>query len=256
MSREIDFSDLITHRGAWRNAIEIARDQAEVRAPDIDDRAYWEQELLVFDRTLGILDRTAYVDESLTPENNLDRFFDVVSDKRILLSSGGIRRDAMFTMPVLFTNEECVYELLSDFTGAVSHGGLMEYISRGHCTNEVGTSRQCDAKIVDRIVQAFIDVDKEIAMLITAMTSDARHHAPHIHVYSDLKKDDLRANTFGRWQARFDENQERIAAFVVSCINGIDPECDLLEQVDVRPDFDPGQSHSARWAEENKSSLG
>lgn len=256
MSGEIDFSDLITHRAAWRHALEIARDNAEVRAPDIDDRAYWERELRVFDRTIGTLDRTAVVDHAVAAEHNLDHFFDIVSDKKNLLDSGGIPRDAMFTMSV-FTNAEVAYDLLSDFTGAVgSGGGLMEYISRGHCTNEVGRSRQSDAQIVDRIVQAFVDVDKEMAMLITGMTSDARHHAPHMHVYSDLKKQDLRANTFGRWQVLYEDNEERIAAFVVSCMDGIDPECDPRVQVEVRPGFDAGRSYSARWAEENKSTLG
>jgi hypothetical protein len=255
MSGEIDFNDLITHRAAWRHALEIARDNAEVRDPDIDDRAYWEHEIQVFDRTIGTLDRTAVVDPSIPPERNLDHFFDVVSDKMNLVSSGGILRASMFTMPV-FTNAECVYELLSDFTGAVGSGGLMEYISRGHCTNEVGISRQSDAMIVDRIVHAFFDVDREMATLITAMTSDARHHAPHMHVYSDLKKQDLRYNTFCRWQVQYEENEERIAAFVVSCMDGVDPECDLRVQVDVRSGFDAEQSHSAQWAAENKATLG
>jgi hypothetical protein len=120
----------------------------------------------------------------------------------------------------------------------------------------VGATGLSDATIVDGIVWAFTHVDEEMAKLITAMTSDARHHAPHIHVYSDLKKEDLVANTFGRWQSRFDVNAERIAAFIVSCMDGIDPECDLLKEVAVRPGFDAGRSHSARWAEENASTLG
>ncbi len=255
MSGDIDFNDLITHRASWRNALVIARDHAEVRDPDINDKAYWEHEIRAFDRTLGVLDRTAVVDAAAEPETNLDHFFDIVADKKILLASGGIPRDAMFTMPV-FTNAECVYDLLSDFHGAAGNGGIMEYIRRGHVTNTVGTSGRSDADIVNEVVWAFSAVDVKMAKLITAMISDARHHAPHMHVYSDLKKQDLAANTFGRWQPHYDESAERITAFIVSCMDGIDPECDLLKDIAVRPDFDVARSHSARWAQENKSTLG
>jgi len=48
--------NVITHRNAWRKALEIARDVAVTRSPvpeddGPDDRAYWEHELAAFDRT-------------------------------------------------------------------------------------------------------------------------------------------------------------------------------------------------------------
>lgn len=42
--------DFETHRSAWREALEIAREQAAVSAPDVDDKAYWTHELAAFDR--------------------------------------------------------------------------------------------------------------------------------------------------------------------------------------------------------------
>ncbi|MCA8228231.1 hypothetical protein [Burkholderia vietnamiensis] len=42
-----------THHAAWHKALGIARDQAIVRAPDVDDKAYWEHELRAFDRAFA-----------------------------------------------------------------------------------------------------------------------------------------------------------------------------------------------------------
>lgn len=47
--------DLETHRSAWRNAIEIARNHARVEPPDLDDKSYWNHELRAFDRTFDAL---------------------------------------------------------------------------------------------------------------------------------------------------------------------------------------------------------
>jgi len=47
--------NVITHRRAWRKALEIARDAAEVSPPDINDHAYWEHEIRAFDRTFDRL---------------------------------------------------------------------------------------------------------------------------------------------------------------------------------------------------------
>lgn len=53
----LPFTDLITHRSAWRNALKIAQQHAEVKAPDIDDKAYWAHELRAFDRTFQAIDQ-------------------------------------------------------------------------------------------------------------------------------------------------------------------------------------------------------
>jgi len=42
--------DIKTHYSAWREALVIARDNAEVKLPDIDDRSYWEHEIKALDR--------------------------------------------------------------------------------------------------------------------------------------------------------------------------------------------------------------
>lgn len=47
--------DLFSHQDAWRRALELLRDTAEVTPPDIDDRAYWQHELDVFDRVFAAL---------------------------------------------------------------------------------------------------------------------------------------------------------------------------------------------------------
>ncbi|NTF17531.1 hypothetical protein G6L37_03910 [Agrobacterium rubi] len=234
MSTQIDFTDLMSHRAAWRQALELAIESAEVRAPDIDDKAYWTHELKVFDRTVGILDRVAVVDPALSHEINLERFSDIVSDKKAFILSAGLSRDAMFTMPI-FTNAECVYDLLSDFDDAVSDGGLMEYIRRGHATSGMGSPGISAARIVENIAFSFSHVDEETSTLLVGMISDACFHAPHMDVYSASKKDDIEAKVFSRWQEKFEDNRERVASFMLACIEGIDPECNLLEGVSVRP---------------------
>jgi hypothetical protein len=47
--------DFMTHREAWRKALETARDHAKVSAPDVDDKAYWERELRAFDRAFAAI---------------------------------------------------------------------------------------------------------------------------------------------------------------------------------------------------------
>lgn len=49
-------NNVITHRHAWRKALELAmNDAAIVQAPDMDDQAYWVHELVAFDRTFDRL---------------------------------------------------------------------------------------------------------------------------------------------------------------------------------------------------------
>lgn len=42
--------DFITHHHDWRGAILIAIEHAETAGPDMDDKAYWQKQLKVFDR--------------------------------------------------------------------------------------------------------------------------------------------------------------------------------------------------------------
>lgn len=236
----VDFMDLITHRAAWRTALEIARDNAERRAPDIDDVSYWEHEISVMDRTLGVLDRKAVVNSEISAAANLDRFFDIVSDKLVFLLTGGIHRDAMFTMPV-FSNAERVYEVMSNLLFAVQTGGLMKYLEGGHATNEIAATGMSDAQLVREIVYAFREFDDEVADLIDHMAADAVFHSPHTHVYSELKLDELRNKTFARWERNFNDIEDRVFDFVVTCMDGISPTCDLLRAPEAREDFVPNQ---------------
>lgn len=45
--------DIKTHYSTWRSALIIARDNAEVRLPDIDDKSFWDRELVALDRVYG-----------------------------------------------------------------------------------------------------------------------------------------------------------------------------------------------------------
>lgn len=47
--------DLLSHRSAWRTALVLAEVDAEVTPPDIDDKAYWRHELVVFDRVFAAM---------------------------------------------------------------------------------------------------------------------------------------------------------------------------------------------------------
>lgn len=234
---KIDFLDLISHRSAWRSALEIARDNAEVSPPDIDDVSYWEREIKVLDRTLGVLDRTAKVSSERSAPSNMDHFFDVVSDKLIFLSTGGIHRDAMFTMPI-FTNAERVYEVMSNLLDNVRNGGLMKYVEGGHVTNAIGDTGMSDSQLVREIAYAFKELDEDVAVLFDHMTADAHFHGPHIRVYSQAKLDEIR-NFFGRWEHQLEEIEDRAFEFVVNCMDGISPSCDLLVEPVVREGFTP-----------------
>lgn len=47
--------DLRTHKDVWRKALVVARDAAIVMPPDIDDRSYWEHEIVAYDRMQSAL---------------------------------------------------------------------------------------------------------------------------------------------------------------------------------------------------------
>lgn len=57
--------DFETHRSAWREALEIARAQAKVSAPDVDDKAYWTHELAAFDRAFASIGAEQKLPQSL-----------------------------------------------------------------------------------------------------------------------------------------------------------------------------------------------
>ncbi|WP_321820896.1 MULTISPECIES: hypothetical protein [unclassified Burkholderia] len=45
--------DFVSHRGSWREALVIARDQARVVAPDVDEKAYWDREIRAYDEAFS-----------------------------------------------------------------------------------------------------------------------------------------------------------------------------------------------------------
>lgn len=47
--------DLFSHHQTWRSALVAQRDAAKVEPPDLDDRAYWQHEIDVFDRVYADL---------------------------------------------------------------------------------------------------------------------------------------------------------------------------------------------------------
>lgn len=47
--------DLVSHREAWRSAIEIAIEQASDSRDDMDEKGYLKHELAAFDQTFSVL---------------------------------------------------------------------------------------------------------------------------------------------------------------------------------------------------------
>jgi hypothetical protein len=47
--------DFRTHHKSWRDALVIAHDNAEVRSPDVDNKAYWQHELNAYDRAFAAI---------------------------------------------------------------------------------------------------------------------------------------------------------------------------------------------------------
>ncbi len=48
--------DLLTHLGDWETACRIALATAEVKPPDIDDKSYWEHQLVTISKIRAALD--------------------------------------------------------------------------------------------------------------------------------------------------------------------------------------------------------
>lgn len=175
------------------------------------------------------------IDVLLSPQSNLDRLGPLVADKARRLVAAGLPERELLSAPV-FSNAERVYRLLADLVSAVRDGGLPEYIRRGHCSTHI-VPGLTNADIVDRIAHAFSDIDTETTMLITGMTSEARRHAPHLSTYSDLKKNELEQTSFRFWRDRALETRDRMSQFIVACVDGIDPTCDVFHEARPRPGF-------------------
>lgn len=47
--------DLFTHQAAWRNGLVLAKHSSQPPSQDMDDRAYWQHEIEVFDRVFAAL---------------------------------------------------------------------------------------------------------------------------------------------------------------------------------------------------------
>lgn len=64
-------NNFITHRSAWRSALELARDNCAPKTEDTDDRSYWEHELAAYDRSFDRLERLMRDAEPVAPGETL-----------------------------------------------------------------------------------------------------------------------------------------------------------------------------------------
>ncbi|MBR8427286.1 hypothetical protein [Burkholderia cenocepacia] len=58
--------DFVSHFGSWREALVIARDQARVAPPDVDDKSYWEREIRAYDEAFAAYSPSAIPDDFRT----------------------------------------------------------------------------------------------------------------------------------------------------------------------------------------------
>ncbi|CAJ6611449.1 Uncharacterised protein [Burkholderia pseudomallei] len=58
--------DFVSHFGSWREALVIARDQARVVPPDVDDKTYWEREIRAYDEAFGAYSPSTIPDDFRT----------------------------------------------------------------------------------------------------------------------------------------------------------------------------------------------
>jgi hypothetical protein len=220
--REI-FVDIITHAGDFRKAMEIAYQHAEVRDPDIDDKAYWTKQIQTYSNIVALAKLMLGEDNfSPTGATSKERFYNLyahaASKVQAVEEITGIY-SAKYQLRSL-TGPEQMAIALGEFIGQINNGGIQQYIDNG-CATETGYHDQTACFMVGRLVKGTSDIDEEVSQAIYACTQVARQNLD-LNSVSDsrfeevLKKFDEAESAL----ARFDE--DRLYDYLTAAIDRVD----------------------------------
>jgi hypothetical protein len=218
------FSDIISHSGDFKNAIAIARSHAEVRDPDIDDKAYWDKQLRTFERIEKVATLMIGGEEfepvGDTSKEKFESVYDHANAKVQAFEAVTGVEDVALKIKSLSAAEQAAL-VLGDLYYQISNGGIQQYIDNGYA-GQTGAIKTTAAAMIARISTLTADVDEEVAKAVKDCASSARDNA-------DLN--DYNEGHFDRAIAKFEPleaalyaiEEERMFEFFLGSIQRLEP---------------------------------
>lgn len=218
------FSDIISHAHDFKAAIGIAKEHAEVRDPDIDDKAYWDKQLKTYERIEKVATLMIGSDEfepvGDTNKEKFDSIYDHANEKVQAFEAVTGVEDVALKIKSLSAAEQTAL-VLGDMYYQVGNGGIQQYIDNGYAA-QTGALKISAAALISRFSRLTADVDEEVSKAVAACASAAREHA-------DLN--DYNEDYFARAIAKFKPletvldaiDQERLFEYFLGAIQRLEP---------------------------------
>lgn len=215
------FTDIISHADDFRKAMEIAKEHAEVRDPDIDDKAYWDKQIKAYNRIEELAKlmtgEDTFIPEGETNEARFDSLMNHAERKTEIFASFGV--EARYSLRNLSAAEQTV-TAFADLYSQVANGGIQQYISNGLAA-ETGASGRQAHRVLRDITTLFADEDTEVATVIKDMLGKITKHLD-IDQYTDRDFDEA-TNSFEPIEKAFYElDRERVFGFFMTAAEGLD----------------------------------
>ena len=218
------FSDIISHSGDFKHAIAIARSHAEVRDPDIDDKAYWDKQLRTYERIEKVaslmLGGDSFEPVGDTSKEKFESVYDHANAKVQAFEAVTGVEDAALKIKSLSSAEQLAL-VLGDMYYQIGNGGIQQYIDNGYAAM-AGAVKTSAASMISRFSKLTADVDEEVANVIQACASAVRENV-------DLN--DYNQGHFDRTIAKFEPleaalyaiDEERLFEYFMGSIQRLEP---------------------------------
>lgn len=212
--------DFRSHAHAWRKAMRIAEEHAEVSGPDVDDKSYWRYELGAFERVAAVFAPAAPAAGD-SPRETFEALMNSAAAKFAIAEEIGVGHKLRYHLNTVTAAEQSL-EALTCFHYQVCNGGLQQYVSNGYAT-ESGPNGRASHGTIRLMAAAFDDIDSALSALVIDMCKAV---AGNLNV--DGKSEDevghIETNVFGPLEARyFAMGQERAYRFFLAVAEGLDP---------------------------------
>lgn len=218
------FADIISHAGDFKKAIAIAKAHAQVRDPDIDDKAYWDKQLRTYERIEKVATLMMGGDEfEPVGDTNKEKFesvYDHANEKVQAFEAVTGVEDVALKVKSLSAAEQ-VALVLGDMYYQIGNGGIQQYIDNGYAA-QTGAINISAAALISRFSKLTADVDEEVSKAVKACAAAANEHA-------DLN--DYNEGFFNRTIAKFEPleaalfelDQERVFEYFLGAIQRLEP---------------------------------
>lgn len=218
------FSDIISHAADFKKAICIAREHAEVRDPDADDKAYWDKQLKTYER-IEIVAKLLIGGDEFEPagDTNKEKFESLYDHAYAKVNAfeavTGVSCVDLKIQSLTAADQAAI--VLGNLYYQVGNGGIQQYIDNGYSSAK-GVNNQSAARNISRFCQLTEDIDLEVANAIRACALMANDNA-------DLN--DYTEDHFNRVIAKFEPleaalyalDEDRVFEYFLSAMARLEP---------------------------------